>query len=88
MNKSSKIASLVGKLFVFTLFLAIFMQSAVRAADSFKEEDRRVLSQIRLSLWYQGLENKEIREKKSATDYLKVEELRLPLEKYFKESQR
>lgn len=88
MQKPFKISTFVMKLLIFTIFLSSFGLSAARAKDSFKQEDIRVLSQVRLSLWYQGLKkDKEVSENEVAS-FKEVEELRIPMEKYLKDSLR
>ncbi len=84
-----KVSTFVTKLLVFSFLMASFGLSAARAQDSFGQEDQRILSQLRLKLWYQGLEKSPLDSKgELQADYRLVEELRRPMEKILEDEQR
>lgn len=89
MNKTFKLSTFVIKLMFFAFVMASFALSSVRAAEK-SENEKMVMGTVRLSLWYQGI-NEQNQEKPAVKESLKnafgVEELDRAMIRYSKSQQ-
>ena len=89
MKDTFKISTFVTKILFLSLIMASFSLSAVRAEDGTKEETKRVFGKLRLHLWYVGINSLETPVNNNKTPYYdEIEELKGPIDKFLKGSQR
>lgn len=82
MRNSFKISTFVIKMMFFALIVSSFGLSTVRAAEK-SENDKMVLGQLRLKLWYQGLEAQSADHSQAqGAQFERVEELDRAMNRY------